>query len=100
MQKASFLMVLAFATFTALPSALADIPNDPCTGKADGDACTLDNGDDGVCDSGTCVADDDDGCSVGSLSTSRGRLGAIAGSICAVLGVAVVLRQARRRQRR
>lgn len=96
MNKQAFVTCLLVMTLSA--TAHADVPNEPCEGKDEGDTCELDDGGQGVCDAeGSCVAEsdaaDDDGCSVSRVGT---RVAAGAFSAAALAGVALVARRRRK----
>ena len=52
------------------PAVYADVPNEPCDGKEEGDVCDMNDGGAGVCDAdGQCVSEDEaGGCSVNGLA--------------------------------
>jgi hypothetical protein len=78
------------------PAAYADVPNEPCDGKEEGDVCERNDGGAGVCDAnGQCVAEDEDdggGCSVTGLGT---KVAAGSLSLAALAGLAMVARRRR-----
>ena len=59
-----------------IATAAADVatpPPNPCDEREQGDSCTTEEGDDGTCKGGTCVADSDEsGCSTLGARTAAG----------------------------
>ena len=93
-------VLIALALLTTTSRAVADVaPENPCSGKDEGDSCETTMGKDGVCEEQNtgleCVADSDDGdCSV--QTTGSDSRDAVAIGLCAA---ALLVTASRRRKR-